>query len=126
MDEATAEIISRKLRAWEGQPIDNHKLVELRNEISTKTGKNKFAPFSNVKIWIKQVRKTMAKEKKSGSKSKKAGAQEYSVPPMSPVMDKVFLQTISYEIAGIRRAMERVSHQLDQVEKQLYLKRPHE
>lgn len=35
------------------------------------------------------------------------------------VFDKVYLQSIKYEIAGIRQTMERVSRQLDKLEKTL-------
>jgi len=35
----------------------------------------------------------------------------------------VFLQNISFEVAGMRRTLERISQQLDALEKQLALKR---
>lgn len=44
---------------------------------------------------------------------------EVSLPKPTIVFDKVYLQSIKYEIAGIRQAMERVSRQLDKLEKTL-------
>ena len=45
--------------------------------------------------------------------------EEVSLPKPTIVFDKVYLQSIKYEIAGIRQTMERVSRQLDKLEKTL-------
>lgn len=45
--------------------------------------------------------------------------QEVSLPRPAIVIDKVYLQSIKFEIAGIRQTMERVSRQLDKLEKEL-------
>lgn len=45
--------------------------------------------------------------------------QEVEMPKPTVVFDKVYLQSIKYEIAGIRQAMERVSRQLDRLEEEL-------
>ncbi|MFA6328690.1 MAG: hypothetical protein WCY41_04560 [Candidatus Micrarchaeia archaeon] len=46
-------------------------------------------------------------------------AQEVMLPKPTIVFDKVYLQSIKFEIAGIRQTMERVSRQLDKLEKEL-------
>ncbi len=46
-------------------------------------------------------------------------AQEVALPKPTIVFDKVYLQGIKFEIAGIRQTMERVSRQLDRLEKEL-------
>jgi hypothetical protein len=46
-------------------------------------------------------------------------AQEVVLPKPTIVIDKVYLQSIKFEIAGIRQTMERVSRQLDKLEKEL-------
>ena len=46
-------------------------------------------------------------------------AQEVVLPKPIIVFDKVYLQSIKFEIAGIRQTMERVSRQLDKLEKEL-------
>ncbi|MFA6213990.1 MAG: hypothetical protein WC717_01810 [Candidatus Micrarchaeia archaeon] len=46
-------------------------------------------------------------------------AQEVVLPKPTIVFDKVYLQSIKFEIAGIRQTMERVSRQLDKLEKEL-------
>ena len=46
-------------------------------------------------------------------------AQEVMLPKPTIVIDKVYLQSIKFEIAGIRQTMERVSRQLDKLEKEL-------
>ena len=46
-------------------------------------------------------------------------AQEVLLPKPTIVIDKVYLQSIKFEIAGIRQTMERVSRQLDKLEKEL-------
>jgi len=48
-----------------------------------------------------------------------APAQEVLLPKPTIVIDKVYLQSIKFEIAGIRQTMERVSRQLDKLEKEL-------
>ncbi|MCX6773328.1 MAG: hypothetical protein NTV88_06215 [Candidatus Micrarchaeota archaeon] len=45
--------------------------------------------------------------------------QEVSMAKPQVVFDKVYLQSIKYDIAGIRQTMERVSRQLDKLEKEL-------
>lgn len=45
--------------------------------------------------------------------------QEVMLPKPTIVFDKVYLQSIKFEIAGIRQTMERVSRQLDKLEKEL-------
>ncbi len=46
-------------------------------------------------------------------------SQEVVLPKPIIVFDKVYLQSIKFEIAGIRQTMERVSRQLDKLEKEL-------
>ncbi|MFA5929787.1 MAG: hypothetical protein WC861_02800 [Candidatus Micrarchaeia archaeon] len=46
-------------------------------------------------------------------------SQEVVLPKPTIVFDKVYLQSIKFEIAGIRQTMERVSRQLDKLEKEL-------
>ena len=46
-------------------------------------------------------------------------SQEVVLPKPTIVIDKVYLQSIKFEIAGIRQTMERVSRQLDKLEKEL-------
>lgn len=48
-----------------------------------------------------------------------APLQEVSLPRPTIVFDKIYLQSIKFEIAGIRQTMERVSRQLDKLEKEL-------
>jgi hypothetical protein len=45
--------------------------------------------------------------------------QEVQLAKPTIVFDKVYLQSIKFEIAGIRQTMERVSRQLDKLEKEL-------
>ncbi|VVB99245.1 Uncharacterised protein [uncultured archaeon] len=48
-----------------------------------------------------------------------APLQEVPMAKPTVVFDKVYLQSIKFEIAGIRQTMERVSRQLDKLEKEL-------
>ncbi len=48
-----------------------------------------------------------------------APAHEVVLPKPTIVFDKVYLQSIKFEIAGIRQTMERVSRQLDKLEREL-------
>ena len=48
-----------------------------------------------------------------------APPQEVMLPKPSIIFDKVYLQSIKFEVAGIRQTMERVSRQLDKLEKEL-------
>jgi hypothetical protein len=156
MDDEILKITIAKVRRWEGQPIDKEKLEGLRTEIFQKTKTNKFAPFSNVKKWIKAARKAIAKQRKDAEKKGKSSAKPSSrkdAPPHIPdmpaaveagllelkaevqpkplihtevmmqkppiVFDKVYLQSMTYEIASMRSAMDRISKQLDKLEREL-------
>lgn len=45
--------------------------------------------------------------------------QEVVMPKAPVVLDKVYLQSISFEIAAMRSAMDRIGRQLDKLEKEL-------
>ena len=45
--------------------------------------------------------------------------QEVEVPKAPIILDKVYLQRLSFEIAGIRSALERMNKQLDKLEREL-------
>ncbi len=121
-DDKTIEIIKRKLREWKGQTIKKDMLIELRIAINKKN-----APFSNVRKWISATRKQMAAEEKASKKATSAPGAPSNVAlrstmpvPLPPApSERVYLQNIGYEIAGIRRALEKMTQQLDVVEKQL-------
>lgn len=157
VDDEILKITIAKVRRWEGQPIDKAKLESLRDEIYKKTKTNKFAPFSNVKKWIKAARKAIAKQKKEAEKKgkpakashKKAHSAEPKIPEVSAeveqgmlelkaeispkpiihqevvmqkppiVFDKVYLQSMTYEIASMRSALDRISKQLDKLDREL-------
>ncbi|MEM4389765.1 MAG: hypothetical protein QXG98_03805 [Candidatus Micrarchaeia archaeon] len=122
MDEEVAAIIRKKLKSWGDEKLNTAKLVELRKEITERTGKYKFAPFSNIKKWVREVKKTLSAEERPAKKTAtaKVTPAEETAPLLS---DRVFLQNISFEIAGMRRTLERISQQLDMLERQLALKR---
>jgi len=48
-----------------------------------------------------------------------AQVQEVELAKPTIIFDKVYLQSIKFEIAGIRQTMERVSRQLDKLEREL-------
>lgn len=156
MDEKTSGIITVYLKKWQGQVITKEMLEKLRDDIYKRTKKNKFAPFSNVKKWIKAVRKEMKAKEKAKAPAKAKGKKErekpepHSLParieesitalkdevhmpappvemrlPKAPILfDKVYLQNIQFEISNIRQMMERISRQLDKLEKELSNHRP--
>jgi len=167
MDEKILSIVSAKLKRWEGQVINEDKLKEIRDEVYKKTKSNKFAPFSNIKKWIKGARLEMKRSQKpkgkeaparKGKKSPKneefhaelrpapipvpeishavensvnelklssqPHMQEVPLPKPTIVFDKVYLQSIKHEVAGIRQVMERISRQLDKLEHELSSHRP--
>ncbi|MEM4348542.1 MAG: hypothetical protein QXN37_03160 [Candidatus Anstonellaceae archaeon] len=158
MDEKIIKIVAKKLRQYEGQPINQEKLAEIREAVYSATKTNKFASFANVKKWVKAARALLkAQQKKEAAQEQKAQAssnfpqqeppspsfnfeiprkveetvnmikdeisptppKEVTLPKPQIVLDKVYLQSIKFEIAGIRQTMERVSRQLDKLEKEL-------
>jgi len=142
LEEKIIHIIVGMLKRMEGEPITQEKLVAIRSEVYKRTRGNKNAPFSNVKKWIKEARKMMRSEGKKEGKKKaaapappariseslqksidnvKADAHEIYVEAPKPkiVFDKVYLQNIQYDISGMRSALERMSKQLDRLEKEL-------
>ena len=158
MDEKITKVVASKLRKYEGSPIKQEELSEIREAVFKSTGTNKSASFSNVKKWVKAARGYMKKMEKAAPASKaksskpdreeKPQAREPEVTPVSRkvedsvnmikdeaippaeltevvlqrptvVFDKVYLQSIKFEVASIRQTMERVSRQLDKLEREL-------
>jgi hypothetical protein len=127
MDEQTKNIIKRKLQKIGDVRLSKEHLKELREEIAHGTGHNKFAPFKNIRKWVAMVKKDMKKEEVSTPKKEKerpaVSEKKELVEPMTVISDRVFMQTIGYEIAGIRRSMDRISSQLTEIEKRLSSKK---
>jgi hypothetical protein len=149
MDEKILKIVVSQLKKFEGETIDKEKLSKIREAVFKATGKNKYASFEHVKKWIKAARsfiKNQQKTKKSESSDLADNLEstkkfvEPSLPaeveqsvnaikeekvveiaPQKPtiVFDKIYLQNIKFEIAAIRQTMERVSRQLDRLEKEI-------
>ena len=158
MDEKIIKVVASKLHKYEGQPIKQEQLSEIREAVFKSTGTNKSASFSNVKKWIKAARGYMKKAAKAAPKAKPAKHEkeapkaaavrepevhpvsrkvedsvnmikeevieaapitEVALPRPTVVFDKVYLQSIKFEVASIRQTMERVSRQLDKLEKEL-------
>lgn len=67
----------------------------------------------------KRVEDSVNSIKEEGAYAPANPAQEVALPKPTIVFDKVYLQSIKFEIAGIRQTMERVSRQLDKLEKEL-------
>jgi len=181
-------IIKKRLRQYKGKPINQEKLVKIREDIYKGTRKYKSAPFAIVKKWIKEARADMAAKKKktstkrqskkknvkkvSKSKTKKSSVKKKakskkktiaarvkptmpmpepkvsqsvkrsleeikselssSAPAAAPsgnvevsprrapmVLDKVYLQSMSFEMASMRQALDRIGLQLDKLEREL-------
>ena len=62
MDEKILRIVVSRLRRYGDEPINQEKLMQIRDDVYKATRTNKFAPFSNVKKWIKAARAEMRKE----------------------------------------------------------------
>jgi len=127
MDEQTGDIIRKKLQKLGEVRLGKEHLKELREEISQGTGHNQFASFKNIRKWVAMVKKGMKKEKKeeppAPKKERAAPAKKEPEDLMPELSERVFIQTVGYEIAGIRRTMDRISSQLDGIEKKLANKR---
>lgn len=157
MDEKIIKVVASKLRKYEGIPIRQAELSEIREAVFKSTGTNKSASFSNVKKWVKAARGYMRKMEKAPAPKAKPSKQERetvkparepevtpvsrkvedsvnmikdeAIPPAeltevvlqrpTVVFDKVYLQSIKFEVASIRQTMERVSRQLDKLEREL-------
>lgn len=134
MEDDVKKVIKKALEKWEGESINQAKLAELKEMIYKKTGKYKFLPYVNLKKWIKEVKSDMKekkptkkvevkKEKPTETKKKEVvkerRVEEDNVAPkavISPFQDRVLFQNLSYEISSMRRALERISKQLDDLE----------
>ncbi|MFH1470238.1 MAG: hypothetical protein ABIF01_00660 [Candidatus Micrarchaeota archaeon] len=127
MDEQTGDIIRKKLQKLGNVRLGKEHLKELREEISRGTGHNQFASFKNIRKWVSMVKKGMKKERKDETpppkKERAAPAKKESEELMPELSERVFIQTVGYEIAGIRRSMDRISSQLDDIEKKLATKK---
>lgn len=138
MEDDIKKIITKALLNWEGETINDKKLGELKEMIFKKTGKHKFLPYTNLKKWIKEVKRDM-KDKKptkkveikskakptenkkvvvnvSKVKEEKVSENVSQKAVISPFQDRVLFQNLSYEISSMRRALERISKQLDDLE----------
>jgi len=134
LEDDVKKVIKKALEKWEGESINQAKLAELKEIIYKKTGKYKFLPYVNLKKWIKEVKSDMKekkptkkvevkKEKPTETKKKEVvkerKVEEDNVAPkavISPFQDRVLFQNLSYEISSMRRALERISKQLDDLE----------
>ncbi len=130
MEDDVKKIITKALEKWEGESLNNAKLSELKEMIFKKTGKYKFLPYTNLKKWIKEVKRDMKdkkttpkkvetkKEKPTETKKVTKVVDEEVAPKavISPFQDRVLFQNLSYEISSMRRALERISKQLDDLE----------
>lgn len=134
LDDKVKSIIMKKIEEWGDQPINVARLSELREVITKKTGKHKFLPYNNLKKWIREVKKEMRTMPKTKQATKTvatpavpAQPTEVAVPKpvpqpaavMSPFADRVYFQNLGYELSSMRRALERISKQLDELEAQL-------
>ncbi len=148
MDDNVKKIILGKLREWEGETITVAKLGELREIITKKTGKHKFVPYTNIRKWVREAKKdyVAAAKAEKGAGPEKGGRAPASEPhhipaipkhagPMvvamqpnsdsmkksmiSPFSDRVYFQNLTYELSAMRRGLERISKQLDDLEEQL-------
>ncbi|MEM3364314.1 MAG: hypothetical protein QXS93_02270 [Candidatus Micrarchaeia archaeon] len=146
LDENVKRIIISKLKEWEGETITVARLGELRELITKKTGKHKFVPYTNIRKWIRDVKKEVKTAEKLEKNAEKGGkpqppqAQVSQVPKhtgpvvvamqpsaveaasksvISPFADRVYFQNLSYELTAMRRNLERISKQLDELEAQL-------
>ncbi len=125
MDENVKKIIIDKLEEWgPEESITVTRLAELRDEITKQTGKHKFLPYTNLRKWVREVKKEM----KTTSKSKKKQAKKEEAPAVaptpqraiiSPFADRVFFQNFTYELTSMRKTLERISKQLDELERQV-------
>jgi len=90
-------------------------------------GKHDVEPASKVEHYrepaipevSKRVEDSVNMIKEEAAYAPAAPAQEVVLPKPTIVFDKVYLQSIKFEVAGIRQTMERVSRQLDKLEKEL-------
>jgi hypothetical protein len=128
MDEQSRNIIKKKLQKIGDVRLNKDHLKELRQEISQGTGHNKFASFTNIRKWVAMVKKEQKKEASAPKKEKERPMPAYvdkkdPVEHTAAISDRVFMQTIGYEIASIRRSMDRISTQLTDIEKKLSSKR---
>ncbi len=128
MDDKGKNIVKRKLRKWGNPRLTKDQLKELRESIAQDTGHNKYASFKNLRKWVAQVKKEMKKEdsatkKTKTKKSDSTTSKKEVAATMALISDKVFIQTIGYEIAAIRRSMDRIGNQLTEIEKKLETKK---
>ncbi|MCX8205760.1 MAG: hypothetical protein N3H30_00850 [Candidatus Micrarchaeota archaeon] len=139
MDEKVKSLIIKKLGEWEGESINTQRLGELRELITKKTGKHKFLAYDNLRKWIREVKKEMratakaqAKPAKEAEKPAATVRQPEAVPAtrpeaveaqkasvISPFADRVYFQNLTYELGSMRRTLERISKQIDDLEAQL-------
>jgi hypothetical protein len=142
VDDKVKAIILKKLNDWEGESLNTEKLGELREIITKKTGKHKFLAYDNLRKWIREVKKEMrattstvkkrVPETQTVQKTQTpqhtasevvARAQQMEVPQqkavISPFADRVYFQNLTYELSSMRRTLERISKQIDDLEGQL-------
>ena len=86
MDEKIIRIVAARLRRFGGEPINQEKLVIIRDDVYKATRTNKFAPFSNVKKWVKAARAYMKKAQKPAAKPSKPtkGKSSAKKAPVAP------------------------------------------
>ncbi|MCD6227350.1 hypothetical protein J7J90_02560 [Candidatus Micrarchaeota archaeon] len=120
------------LRKYEGKPIREKELKEIKKYIVSKTGQGKYTGLSTIRKWVNEAKKEIKQKKKITKKKKsmaiaektKAIKQEIYKAKIVPEQDTeerkvVAMQNISYEMAAIRQFLQRINKQLDSVEELL-------
>jgi len=112
VDENVKRIILSYLAKWKTTRVSKDRLLELRDEIIKRTG-FKSLPLTMLKKW---VRKTV----KETAQAEKLKAIQYGgMPIAAPVSEKAFLQSISFDLASMRRSLDRIANRLVEIEKEL-------
>lgn len=117
LDENIKKIIMYYVARWKTTRVNRDRLLELRDEIVKKTGFSSL-PLTTLKKWVrKTVRETAQAEKL------KTLAYAPAMPIAAPISEKAFLQFLSFDIAAMRKSLEKIANRLTEIERELALKK---
>lgn len=111
------EIITSMIARWGTARLNKTRLLELRDEIEKVTGRRP-PSLQSLKTMVRRVAREAAQTKVL----REVALVRTAAPIAAPITDRTVLQSIAYDIAGMRRELERIAARLSEIERMLALR----
>lgn len=110
-------LITSMIARWRTARLNRARLLELRDELEKATGK-RAPPLRTIQSMVRRV----ARETAQTRALREAELAKTAAPIAAPITDRTVLQSVAFDIAGMRRQLERIAARLTEIEKMLALR----